>query len=232
MFYPALIDYIKDANIAYVDEIFKEISAESEVIFADYDAELFEELAYSFYYANYKKALKVLYYHKFENLDASVVADVKNLFKHIGKVAYSRFGDNWEAIYKAYFVDTYNPLENYDMTQTRTPLLDTTLTTTRKQDTHIATGGTTSIVPFNDDEPTLTGESSGTSDTTEEKTKNEVESTNKERGTDTLTRHGNIGVTTSQMMLQSELDLRKMDFINRVFKDIETIVFRDFWPTC
>ena len=230
MFYPALIDYIKDANIAYVDEIFKEIQTESEVIFEDYDAELFEELAYSFYYANYKKPLKVLYYHKFVELDVSVVTNVQNIFKHIGKVAYSRFGDNWKKIYQAYFVDAYNPLENYDMTQTRTPLLDTTLTTTRKQETKTETSGSTSIVPFNDSQPTLTGESSGDSTTTEDKTKNEIESTNQERGTDTLTRHGNIGVTTSQQMLQSELDLRKMDFINRVFKDIETIVFRDFWP--
>ena len=45
----------------------------------------------------------------------------------------SRFGVNWEAIYKAYFLTAYNPLENYSMLETRKPLLDTTTTAKRNQ---------------------------------------------------------------------------------------------------
>ena len=47
----------------------------------------------------------------------------------------------------------------------------------------------------------------------------------KETGTRTLTRHGNIGVTTSQMMAQSELDLRKFDFLQYVYKCFEEVLF-------
>lgn len=40
----------------------------------------------------------------------------------------------------------------------------------------------------------------------------------------TLTRHGNIGVTTSQQMLNSEIELWQWNFFNGVFKDIDTML--------
>lgn len=39
-----------------------------------------------------------------------------------------------------------------------------------------------------------------------------------------LSRSGNIGVTTSQQMLQSEIDLRKNVFFQQVFKDVDNIL--------
>ena len=47
--------------------------------------------------------------------------------------------------------------------------------------------------------------------------------TETEDGTRTLTRHGNIGVTTSQQMLQSEIDLRNnFNFINQLMNDVDS----------
>lgn len=40
----------------------------------------------------------------------------------------------------------------------------------------------------------------------------------------TLSRHGNIGVTTSQQMLTSEIELWQWDFFSGVFKDIDKIL--------
>lgn len=40
----------------------------------------------------------------------------------------------------------------------------------------------------------------------------------------TLRTHGNIGVTTSQQMLQSELELREYNFWQKVFKDIDKTI--------
>lgn len=40
----------------------------------------------------------------------------------------------------------------------------------------------------------------------------------------TLSRHGNIGVTTSQQMINSEIDLWQWDFFDGVFKDIDKIL--------
>ena len=42
--------------------------------------------------------------------------------------------------------------------------------------------------------------------------------------THTLTRTGNIGVTTSQQMLESELSLRKYDFYKNIYEDIDSLL--------
>lgn len=236
--YPALIDYIKndDALIDTVSKIFETIKATSTAIFQDYDAELIDELGQQYYFEKRDRPLKTLYAHKCKGVDWATASEAEALFAHVGKVAYSRYGDNWERVHSAYFSAEYNPLENYDMEQVRTPDLNTNTTAKRKQETTVNTSGSTSIVPFNETEPTLTGKTSGDSVTTEDNTKNEIETDTNETGTDTLTRHGNIGVTTSQQMLQSELDLRKLDFIKMIFKDIDRVMFRnyygrgEFWP--
>ena len=236
--YPALLDYIKDDDdlIATVSKIFETIQTASGTIFQGYDTELIDELGQQYYFEKRDRPLKTLYAHKCEGVDWSTSAAPETLFAHVGKVAYSRYGENWERIYTAYFSAEYNPLENYDMTQTRTPNLNTNTTAKRKQETTVNTSGSTSIVPFNETQPTLTGQTSGDSVTTEDNTKNEIETDTSETGTDTLTRHGNIGVTTSQQMLQSELDLRKLDFIKMIFRDIDRVLFRnyygrgEFWP--
>jgi hypothetical protein len=235
--YPCLYDYIKEdfTLIACVQSIFDEIQTESQTasghVFEDYDAELKSELAFSYYFERAKRPLKVLYFQYCKNaVDWADTDSIKSFFTHLGKVAYSRFGANWESIYKAYFLTAYKPLENYDMEQVRTPLLDTTNTTTRKQETKVETSGKTSVVPFNSTTPTLTGESEGDSTTTEDKTKNEVEGTITERGTDTLTRRGNIGVMSSQRLLTEELELRKLDFVKRVFEDIDKVLLRSYMP--
>ena len=232
-FYPCLYDYIKDdfATIAATQAIFDKIKELSSHIFADYDNELLSELAFSYYYERAHRPLKVLYYQYAQNVvDWEDTDSITNFFEHLGKVAYSRFGDNWEKIYNVYFIEQYKPLENYSMLQERTPDLAYGTTTNRKQDTKVDTSGKTKVVPFNSSSSVLTGESEGDSETTEEKTKNEIESSSTETGKETLTRAGNIGVTTSQQMLQSELDLRKLDFVKRIFADIDRVLLRDYVP--
>lgn len=39
-----------------------------------------------------------------------------------------------------------------------------------------------------------------------------------------LTRSGNIGVTTSQQMIESEIELRKQHFFNMVFRDVDSVL--------
>lgn len=43
-------------------------------------------------------------------------------------------------------------------------------------------------------------------------------------GTEKLTRSGNIGVTTSQQMIESEILLRKLDIINTIYQDIDKVI--------
>lgn len=231
--YSCLYDYIKedDTLIATVSKIFETIKTASGNIFDDYDNELFGELAYQYYYERGKRPLKILYAKYAKNVDWTDATAAESLFSHIGKIAYSRFGKNWEDVYKAYFETAYNPLENYDMEQKRTPDLDYDVKTNRDQKTKVDTSGKTKVVPFNASTSTLTGESEGDSETSEQALYNEINTHTDETGTDTLTRHGNIGVTTSQQMLQSELDLRKLDFIARIFRDIDRVILRNYYPT-
>lgn len=43
--------------------------------------------------------------------------------------------------------------------------------------------------------------------------------------TETKSRSGNIGVTTSQQMLQSELEVRRYDFYKMIFNDMDSLIF-------
>lgn len=49
------------------------------------------------------------------------------------------------------------------------------------------------------------------------------------KGTETLTRKGNIGVTTTQQMIEQELELRKHNLIDIMFNDIDSLLTIDLY---
>lgn len=49
------------------------------------------------------------------------------------------------------------------------------------------------------------------------------------KGTETLTRKGNIGVTTTQQMIEQELELRKNNLIDIMFNDIDSLLTIDLY---
>ena len=232
--YPCLKDFVKDdpAIIDCFATIFDTIRTASTVIFQSFDNELLTEMGYTFYFVKATLPLTTLYFFYCKNtVDWTDDLSIKAFFAHLAKVAYARFGANWEKIYAAYFTAQYNPLENYDMEQQRTPYLKYQTSTKRTQDTKTETSGKTKIVPFNATTSTLTGETEGDSETTEENTDNQIDSSSSETGNEKLTRHGNIGVTTSQQMLEAEINVRNLDFQKRIFTDIGKIFFRNFFPS-
>lgn len=229
--FPCLKDYIdNDTLIETIEKVFSYIKTTSTKIWADFDSTLLTDLAYEYYYRSYKKPLKVLYYHKFEALDLTTVSDVEAFFTLVGKIVYARFGENWERIWEAYFLTDYKPLENYDMYQKRTPDLTYDTDIDRNAKVVIDNDTTSSVVPFNESEATLVSSATGDSTTTEEAAYNHTDNQMKETGKEELERSGNIGVTTSQQMLQAELDVRKFDFQEKVFSDLDKIIFRDYLP--
>ena len=72
------------------------------------------------------------------------------------------------------------------------------------------------------------GSESSNSYNREQKTDYNTQNTDNHTGTDTITKnnntHGNIGVTTTQDMIKSEVELRKTLFFNIVYNDIDTIL--------
>ena len=142
-------------------------------------------------------------------------------------LCFNRFGSKWIHLWDALNAE-YNPLENYSMEEIRTPDLEDETTRNEKTDIVVDrdTSATSKYKGFNADEPVTVSQTDGTEDveTTGAKEDNESSTTVSRTGTETTTRSGNIGVTTSQQMLESELKVRQYDFYRTVFEDIDSLL--------
>lgn len=128
------------------------------------------------------------------------------------KMIINKFALSWNKIYSAIVTD-YKPLENYDMEQKETPDITHTKTVKQNVTTENKVYGFNSSNAVPQSESVVDGA----------KLNNEEE--NKESGTRSLERHGNIGVTTSQQMLQSEIDLRSnYHFMNQIMDDVDSML--------
>lgn len=124
----------------------------------------------------------------------------------------------------------YNPIENYSMTEkgtdTRTPNITQTNkgvnTNTIGVDTSITTGKTTfdkSDSFINDTKTTNTGTNTDTQDIN-----TTVTTAGNEKTVHEFTRSGNIGVTTSQQMIESERQLAMFSVVDLFVKAIADII--------
>ena len=154
------------------------------------------------------------------------------------------FREAWDNIYAALTAD-YNPSNNYSMTESG----EDTRTNTGTQKTSGESSGTETETPnltntttgennssgglygFNSVESvpsdtthgtnTNTNTQSGTVNTDTSGTTSSTRTDDlTEKNTHTFERSGTIGVTTSQQMIESELELRKKQFYSIVYKDI------------
>ena len=157
---------------------------------------------------------------------------------------YKVYEQSWQRLYRALTAE-YNPINNYSMTESG----EDTRTNTGTQSTNEERSGTEKETPnltntttgenssngglfgFNSAEsvPSDTTHGTNTNTNTQSGTVNtETGGTSLTTRTDALTeknvhtfeRSGNIGVTTSQQMIESEIELRKKQFYNIVFHDI------------
>lgn len=124
----------------------------------------------------------------------------------------------------------YNPIENYSMTETGTDTRTPNITQTNKGintntvgvDTSITTGKTTfdkSDSFINDTKTTNTGTNTDTQDIN-----TTVTTAGNEKTVHEFTRSGNIGVTTSQQMIESERQLAMFSVVDLFVKAIADII--------
>ena len=118
----------------------------------------------------------------------------------ISKVVLNKFKANWTKLYEAIYSD-YNPISNYDMTEHEEVNSKITNTSNSKR-----YGFNTSTEPVGDLDM-----------------ENSTEGDKKDNFRD-LTRSGNIGVTTSQQMILSEIELRKNKLIDIIMNDIDSVL--------
>ena len=153
------------------------------------------------YYLNHgQRSISPLYE---QLINQQAINDNFNALNKLVDIIYLKFKDKWNRIYDAYIKSAYNALENYSMTEVEKNATKVTSTDSTKGGSY---GFNSDVsVPVNDSNSTSIVEGNG------EDNKRE------------LTRSGNIGVTTSQQMLESELQLRKYNFYEELFKDVNSV---------
>lgn len=167
-------------------------------------------------------------------LDNNTVSDDNKII--IAQAIYTIYIKNWNALYKTLSLE-YNPIENYSMTETENVQdthkgtiesngnnTDTYIETTLVDDTsNNQLWGFNSTDSVNSDRQTgdTTRDVESTMDSTHKNTDRETKDITSDR---TLKRSGNIGVTTSQQMIESERQLWLWNFFESVFSDIDKIL--------
>lgn len=139
----------------------------------------------------------------------------------------------WSALWDVANAE-YDPIENYNMTEseTTTPTGTETTTdamtgtdTTRTEGTAANNETANSVYGFNSANPVPASVSNQKSDfsagTTFGHTNTETKTFTNRKTERELTRSGNIGVTTSQQMLQSSIELARWNFWLQVFEDLD-----------
>ena len=156
-------------------------------------------------------------------------------FNKLCDIVWMMYNKRWARLWEILTAE-FNPLNNYDMSETKyidhghvetNSGTDTTNRTGTDTITH--TGDTENeISAFNSS--SYQDSAKDTQNTTDLDTRNMTDAlihghilTNSGRDTETLTRSGNIGVTTSQQMAQSSLDLWKWNFFYDIFRDVDSI---------
>lgn len=165
----------------------------------------------------------------FENIPSPTIEQWEDevdgdLFMMVVAQFNARSADNIKSVYDAYTTE-YKPLENYSMIEDTdyTPKAKQTVTSSNKSKTDTTTD--VGVYGFNS---TVAVPSSTTdSGTTQLKADNEMETTTSYDGESDNTHHersGNIGVTTSQQMLESEIKLRKLEILELIFQGLDEVI--------
>lgn len=188
-------------------------------------------------------------------LTDGVVADEQNQRQVLPVVSQYKWY-KWRKLLDNVYLQTYKPIENYDSTEEETleyqgsenETVNRTSTdeeknnsvSTSNSNVENASQSQKNVFAFNSTEPSPSDsdsgstKSTGTNSTTDTQNSESTTTGNEVKGktfTDrkdvrTKKTHGNIGVTTSQQMLESEIELRlKHDFINQFFADLCDIFF-------
>ena len=176
------------------------------------------------------------------------------------KLMLLRYQYKWEKLIDNVYAQTYNPLENYDRQEDTSLSYEGSENVTRNVDSDRKIKGTTADTrndtssansssqknvfafdsaeasPSDSDSGTTTATGTGTSNSTvdnsdtEKRTETEGHSFTDRKNVTASRIHGNVGVTTSQQMLESEVALRmKHDFFNTVYEDIASTLLKPIY---
>lgn len=204
-------DFVEtDANPLYALSLLISESANAElrkILVDNYDS-----LTLDYLLNRYDKIMSPLFMRLYEIHEENLSAVATD----ISKIINMKFVFNWNKLAEATFGD-YNPIENYNMIENKkTDFQEHTVTDNTETVTNSYNG-------FNADDmkEVSKSETEGNIDTTKTDTGS---SANNE-----LNRHGNIGVTTSQQMIESSYKLAQKNILDIIYRDIDSILFIDYY---
>lgn len=206
---PKLIDVMPDGIFSKMAELHFELPW--------LESNLLLDLDYIYRWSGYK-SISPLVAHllgtksEFDNAD----------YEKLASIIWVHYANAWTCKFNA-LQEEYNPLENYNMVEKEdNEIVDDALTNVSGSSANNSTTVNSShnVYGFNSSSPTP---AESDNETTSQNTDVDTNYDNTRTIDRTLTRSGNIGVTTSQQMLESELKLRAYRFFEEVYKDVDRI---------
>lgn len=144
----------------------------------------------------------------------------------LAKTIWNMFSQNWINLHNVLIAE-YDPIENYRMSETEKIDGTNTAKATDSSSTEASNNNTNQVYGFNSSNAVNSDKQSGANTAAVSSTTNttDINKSNRE-----LTRSGNIGVTTSQQMIQSSIDLySNWNYWMTIFTDISSVLCSGFW---
>ena len=149
---------------------------------------------------------KLLYNRAKSNIKFLPISEPDDKKRRLTNLVYTildKFASKWERLLDTLYLD-YNPIHNYDMEEDE------------KVNTYLETS--------DDIDKYTNGFNSSTASPTDKSENTIIVDGDWDNNKRNLTRKGNIGVTTSQQMMESEIELRQYNFIEQMFEDIDSLL--------
>lgn len=171
------------------------------------------------------KYISPLYQRLLNLVDGGSEIDV---MQTIASIIIQHYENEWNRLFEVLVQAEYNPIENYNMYQKETPNITKEVDASQNSKIKVENVNredTSSTYGFNSSDATPVAKVKYDGDvvTSGSDDDNFQHSEESETGTRELERSGNIGVTTSQMMISSEVELRKTNFIEIIMGNVDEI---------
>lgn len=156
---------------------------------------------FEFFVNSYQKTISLTfeyYYNMYKDSETGFTL----ICNKLGDRIYTKYMPNWLKLAKAINAD-YNPIENYSMVEEE------------NQGSEIVVDSQNNTFGYNTTSDEGVPEAKGTSKSTGDYDKNHRK----------LTRSGNIGVTTSQQMIESQIVLARHKLLDLIYKDMNEFLF-------
>lgn len=187
-------------------------------VFTWLDEEKADIYDFLYFHNSYSKIISFLY---------EEVVNNASLMSVLISSIIERYKDKWNRLYNTLITQQYNPIENYSMEESEKLKLSNVDSVKSNSSDSGTANSTNDNYGFNSITAQPATKSTATTSAT---STNNVDGTKTTDSDKTLTRKGNIGVTTSQQMLESEVILRnKYLFQDIIFKDLDDILMLDIY---